>query len=100
MRFDTGIETRVLFTPIVDSTADQRGNKRKRRDFCFVYIYPLNSNRELKSFAEPCLTPVETVNSNATELNPAGVLETLAKRIKKKLDSNYTRTMRAILNKS
>ena len=40
---------------------------------CFVYIYPLNSYRELNSFEEPCFTLVANITSLARELNPTGV---------------------------
>ena len=35
---------------------------------CFVYIYLLNSYRELNSFEEPCFTLVATITSLAREL--------------------------------
>ena len=47
-------------TPIQDSTIQPRRNQRKRRKFkrlcvtiVFVYIYPLNGDRELNSYEEP-----------------------------------------------
>ena len=67
-RSRTGIETRLTQTLIQDSTTQPRGNQRKRRKFkrlcitfVFVYIHPLNGNRELDSYEEPCIKLVATI---------------------------------------
>ena len=53
-----------------EETSVREGILNAYLSFSFVYIYPLNSYRELNSFEEPYLTRVATVTSFARVLNP------------------------------